>query len=77
MSDDENQFEQGNAGSSHTYTESAGSLKKGGYCMLKGHPCKITDVSTSKAGKHGHAKVFNLYIIGIYCRKRYFHKQDL
>ncbi|CAK73661.1 unnamed protein product (macronuclear) [Paramecium tetraurelia] len=56
MSDDENQFEQGNAGSSHTYTESAGSLKKGGYVMLKGHPCKITDVSTSKAGKHGHAK---------------------
>lgn len=39
-----------------TYTESAGSLKKGAYVMLKGHPCKITDVSTSKAGKHGHAK---------------------
>jgi translation initiation factor 5A len=57
MSDDENQFEQGNAGSSHTYTEPAGSLKKGGYVMLKAHPCKITDVSTSKAGKHGHAKV--------------------
>jgi translation initiation factor 5A len=24
--------------------------------MIKGHPCKVTDVSTSKTGKHGHAK---------------------
>lgn len=58
MSDDEAQFDAGNAGSSYTYCVSAGSLKKGGYCMLKGHPCKISDVSTSKAGKHGHAKVY-------------------
>jgi len=24
--------------------------------MLKGFPCKVVDYSTSKAGKHGHAK---------------------
>jgi translation initiation factor 5A len=24
--------------------------------MLKGHPCKIKSIATSKAGKHGHAK---------------------
>ena len=24
--------------------------------MIKGHPCKVSDVSTSKTGKHGHAK---------------------
>lgn len=24
--------------------------------MLKGHPCKVMDVKTSKTGKHGHAK---------------------
>lgn len=55
MSDDE--FQKGDAGSTHTYPEAAGSIKKGGYVMLKGHPCKCTDISTSKAGKHGHAKV--------------------
>lgn len=43
--------------------------------MLKGHPCKITDVSTSKAGKHGHAKVYIYFnYIGIHCWKRYFHQ---
>ena len=25
--------------------------------MIKGHACKIVDMSTSKTGKHGHAKV--------------------
>lgn len=25
--------------------------------MIKGRPCKIVDMSTSKTGKHGHAKV--------------------
>merc|ERR1719482_1998961 len=24
--------------------------------MIKGNPCKVSDVSTSKTGKHGHAK---------------------
>ena len=24
--------------------------------MLKGHPCKVTDYSTAKPGKHGSAK---------------------
>lgn len=55
MSDDET-FDKVESGSSHCYPEAAGSLKKGAYAMLKGHPCKITDMSTSKAGKHGHAK---------------------
>ena len=34
----------------------AGSLKKGDFIMIKGHPCKILEVTTSKTGKHGHAK---------------------
>merc|ERR1712228_338804 len=33
-----------------------GQIRKGGYIMIKGHPCKVSDVSTSKTGKHGHAK---------------------
>ena len=30
--------------------------------MLKGNACKIVEMSTSKTGKHGHAKV---HIVGI------------
>ncbi len=40
----------------------AGDVKKGSYIMLKGHPCKVVDYSTSKTGKHGHAKA---HIVGI------------
>merc|ERR1712151_1388672 len=34
----------------------AGQIKKGGYMMIKGRPCKILSISVSKTGKHGHAK---------------------
>ena len=32
-------------------------LKNGSIVMIKGYPCKVTDVSTAKPGKHGSAKV--------------------
>jgi len=32
-------------------------LKNGSLVMIKGCPCKVTDVSTAKPGKHGSAKV--------------------
>ena len=51
----------GNVGS-HTYPTPAGNIKKNGYVVLKGFPCKVVDVSISKTGKHGHAKA---HIIGI------------
>merc|ERR1719230_602546 len=44
------------AGASHTYPMEAGQIRKGGFIMIKGNPCKVSDVSTSKTGKHGHAK---------------------
>jgi len=55
MSDDET-FEQVDANSSLTYPVQAGALKKGDYVVIKGHPCKVIDISVSKTGKHGHAK---------------------
>ena len=61
MSDNED-FDQGDAGSSDCVNVQAGSVKKGGYCMLKGHPCKVTEYSTAKPGKHGSAKAT---IVGI------------
>lgn len=59
---EEHEFESADAGSSLTYPMQAGALRKGGHCMLKGHPCKIVEISISKTGKHGHAKA---HIIGI------------
>jgi len=32
-------------------------LKKGNYIVIDNEPCKITDYSSSKPGKHGSAKV--------------------
>ena len=49
-------FESTDAGASHTYPMEAGQIRKGGYIMIKGNPCKVSDVTSSKTGKHGHAK---------------------
>ena len=55
MSD--NEFEQGDAGSSVTELAEAGRMKPGSLIMLKGEfPCKVTAFSTAKPGKHGSAK---------------------
>ena len=44
--------------------ELTGQLRKGGLMMIKGQPCKISDVSHSKTGKHGSAKCnFSAYNI--------------
>jgi len=34
----------------------AHALKKGNYVLIKGHPCKVSEVKLSKTGKHGHMK---------------------
>ena len=57
MSDDETEtFESADAGSSESYPMEGGQIRKGGYLMIKGRPTKVIEVSTSKTGKHGHAK---------------------
>src|SRR3989344_2621766 len=43
---------------------SVGTLKKGDTIIIDGAPCKITDTSTSRPGKHGHAKV-NMMAVGM------------
>jgi translation initiation factor 5A len=68
--DDEFIFESGNAGASDTIPIKAGSCKKGIHVMLKGNPCKIIEIATSKTGKHGHAKV-NITGIDIFSGKKY------
>ena len=44
------------SGASLTIPSQVGSLKKNGYCLIKGHPCRIVDMSVAKVGKHGSAK---------------------
>jgi translation initiation factor 5A len=36
--------------------EHASSLRVGSFVIFDGQACKVTDVQTSKTGKHGHAK---------------------
>uniref|UniRef100_A0A8R7THR3 Translation initiation factor 5A C-terminal domain-containing protein n=1 Tax=Triticum urartu TaxID=4572 RepID=A0A8R7THR3_TRIUA len=58
MSDtDEHHFEsKADSGASKTYPQQAGAIRKGGHIVIKARPCKVVEVSTSKTGKHGHAK---------------------
>ena len=70
MSDVDEEFQKTEAGSSDCVPTLAGSVKKGGYCMLKGNPCKVTEYSTAKPGKHGSAKA-TIVGIDIFTNKKY------
>jgi len=63
-------FESAASGASDTYPMQCSALRKNGFVVLKGRPCKIVDMSTSKTGKHGHAKV-NMVGIDIFTGKKY------
>merc|ERR1719265_2265811 len=56
MADDET-FENTESGASLTEKVESQRLKNGSLVMIKGFPCKVTEVSTAKPGKHGSAKV--------------------
>lgn len=93
MAHEDETFESVDAGASLTYPMAAGSIRKNGFMVIKGRPCKVTpfhelflnvslsnvvfdpslqvvDVSTSKTGKHGHAKC-HFVAIDIFTGKKY------
>jgi len=67
---DDFDFAEGDAGASETYPMQCSALRKNGFVMIKGRPCKIVEMSTSKTGKHGHAKV-HLVALDIFTAKKY------
>jgi len=69
MSDEET-FESADAGSAGCIPMKCGDLRKGSFVVIKGKPCKVEEITTSKTGKHGHAKA-NYYGYDIFTHKRY------
>lgn len=67
---DDNTFESADSGASETYPMQCSSLRKNGFVVIKERPCKIVEMSTSKTGKHGHAKV-HMVGIDIFSGKKY------
>lgn len=69
MADSDVNFDSADAGASKTYPMQCSALRKNGFVVIKNRPCKIVEMSTSKTGKHGHAKV-HLVAIDIFTGKK-------
>ena len=66
----EDTFEEASSGASESFPMQCSALRKNGHVLIKGEPCKIVEMSTSKTGKHGHAKV-HMVGIGIFDGKKH------
>lgn len=70
QSQSEEEFAQNEEGAL-CFPVSAGALKKGMHVLAKEEfPCKIIEVTTSKTGKHGHAKA-HITCVDIFTDKKY------
>lgn len=80
---EEEQFESAESGAAATFPKQCSALRKNEHVMIRGRPCKvgslifdtfqfssqIVEMSTSKTGKHGHAKV-HMVAIDIFTSKK-------
>ncbi len=63
-------FSKGDSGAGLTYPCPCNDIKKGGHIMMKEKPCRVSEISVSKTGKHGHAKA-NIVGYDIFTGKKY------
>jgi translation initiation factor 5A len=63
------EFHTAESGAAKTFPKQCSALRRGEHVMIKGRPCKVVEMSTSKTGKHGHAKV-HLVAIDIFTTKK-------
>ena len=70
MSDGEGDAAATDAGAADCVPCRALDLKKNEFIMIKGHACKISDVSFSQAVKHGPVKV-NLTAYDVFTNEKY------
>jgi len=71
MSVEDYDFATGDAGAELMENMEAGQIRVGGYIVMgQNRPAKVTSVSTSKTGKHGHAKC-NFVAVDIFNGKKY------
>jgi translation initiation factor 5A len=68
--DDERTFEEAESGASYTYPKQWGDLRKDSLVMIKGKPCKVTEITPTKTGEHGHAKT-HIVALDIFTGKKY------
>jgi len=47
----------------------ANSIKRGSYILVDEEPCQVLELSHSKTGKHGHAKI-RMVVIGLFDKKK-------
>ena len=51
---DHDTFQNGDGEAGHTFRCTYNDIKKGGYIILKGFPCQVIHMCTTKTGRHGH-----------------------
>lgn len=69
-SDQDYTIEQADSGASNCHPVQCSALRVGGHVVMRNRPCRITDMATSKTGKHGHAKCV-IVGVDIFTGKKY------
>jgi len=59
--DDEPTFEEVESGASYTYPQQCGELRKDSLVMLKGKPCKVTEIKPTKTGEKAHIVALDIF----------------